>query len=76
MSMKVIAYAYVDDKGVIDVATVSPTTLGAQVNAIVTLTDRGIMPLNSWSKEDINRAFIIAKEGKGRIAKVSLEVDE
>lgn len=63
-------FAYMTKDGSIDIRTVSPTELGALVNAIVLLSNRRIWPQDYWTRELIDSSFIHASNGNGAIIKV------
>jgi hypothetical protein len=69
--MKVTGFAIVTD-GVIDVATVSPTKVGAMVNWLYRA---GVYPHASWSDEQVESAFDRHPKEQTFCRSVSIEVD-
>lgn len=67
-------WAYVDSRGVIDVSTVSPTQLAAKVNAIASGTFGNVVPMGTWTEEDVDRAFLNLTGGAGSIQAVRLSL--
>ncbi len=65
-------YAYADDEGQIVVGTVCPTEIGAKVNAIAVATYNNVIPTRGMSKEDIERMFLNATGGAGKIIRVDI----
>lgn len=66
------AYAYKDVMGEILVPTISATENAAMVNVIVIATYRNVIPLDTWTDEQIKEAFVNATGGKGEIIGVRI----
>ena len=69
-----VGYAFVSESGEIDIKTVSPTELGAMVNAAIILSDGRVIPLSYWNEQEIRVAFQRLLPHGGSIKKVSIEI--
>lgn len=65
-------FAYIDKDGQIDVRSVSPTEMGALVNAIVILSNRSQWPQDYWSMDLIRHVFHHVTNGNGQVIKVRI----
>lgn len=68
-------FAYVDNAGEIDIATVSPTEVGAKVNAIVRLSKGAFIPRETWTEADCDHWLAKVAKGAGKIAPVIIAVE-
>lgn len=65
-------FAYIDKDGQIDVRSVSPTEMGALVNAIVILSHRSQWPRDDWSMDLIRHVLHHVTNGNGGIISVKI----
>lgn len=70
------AYAYIDDEGVIDPATVASSRLGVAVNVIVVGSYRNMIPTSQNTQAEIDLMFLNVTGGIGSIEKVIITKSE
>jgi len=71
-SIPAIGWAYRTVEGIIDLRSVSDTKQSAMINAIVSRSLGKIVPLESWTKDDMEKAFVAVKGG-GDLVRIKVQ---